>query len=194
MKNDINLLYKRKTKKYSSKNITFLLLIIVLIGAVVYAGIALPSGELQALKKEAAEVKNKLSASFVDKQDLANKTGRQNELNSQLAVLTALKESKTDILNYIDVIERSCPSNVIVTQMATSSNYINLLGKADSDRTIALFCLRLREQNMFKSVFLSSSLTSPEYNITSFVITVTLPSPLEGKAIILELEQKDDLT
>lgn len=195
MKNDINLLFKRKVKSYSSKNVIFLLLIILVAGIVAYVGIALPSGSLNAVKKKAAAVSSELSSSSVDQNDLTYKTGLKTKLDLQIAELTSLDSSRSDILNYIEAVKESRPSTLFISMLTTNSaNTINLLGRADSDKTVALFCLRLREKNMFKNVFLTYSTTDLGNSLTSFAIVLTLPSTLDSETIIKELEHKDDVT
>lgn len=195
MKNDINLLTRRKIKSYSSKNVTVLLLIILLIGAIAYAGITLPSNARQAVRIKAAEVQKELASSAVDQKDIGDKSDLKAKLEMQLAELNALKESKADISNYVDVIERSRPSKIYISMLTTdSSTNLNLLGRADTDKTIAIFCLRLRQQNVFKKVFLSYSITDTKNKETTFAIVLTLPKTLDSTTIIQGLEKKDDVT
>jgi hypothetical protein len=195
MKNDINLLIKRKIKSYSGKNIAVLLLMMLLIGAIAYAGISLPSGARQVARIKAAEVDKKLASSTVNKKDIGEKTELKARLDMQISELNALKESKGDISGYIDAVERSRPSSIVISMFTTdSATTINLLGRADSDKTIAIFCLRLREQNVFSNVFLTYSTTDVGNKETTFAIVLTLPKPLDSEDIIQGLEQKDDVT
>lgn len=201
MKNDINLLFKRRVKTYSSKNILMLLFTVLLIGVVVFFAIKLPSDSLQAAKIDAARIDKDLAASAVDSKDLAKKTEQKTNLDLLLANLNALKVSKADIINYIEVIESLRPSNIYVRKIETDpvAGQINLSGVTDLDKSIALFCLNLREkkneqeQKVFNDIFLSYS-TTMESGTISFGITITLPSSLDSSTIIQEIQLTDDAT
>ncbi len=201
MKNDINLLFRRRVKNYSSKNILVLLLLLLIVGGVASAAIALPSLSLQSEKTEAARIEDELKASSVDTIELAAKSTRKNNLDMILEELNVLASSKADILKYLEVIESQRPSSLWVRKLDTNdAGRINLGGIADSDKTIALFCLNLREQKneqgqrIFKEVLLISSITDLTNNMTSYGIIITLPSPLSSTDIIQEIEKKDDVT
>lgn len=194
MKNDINLLYKRKVKTYSNKNIFMVFLTVLLIGVMAFFAIKLPSDSLQAVKIKATKINNDLAASSVDNKDLAVKTQQKDNLDTLLASLNALKESRADIINYVEVIESQRPSNIFIRKLSTDpTGLIHLSGVTNSDKAIAVFCLKLREQNIFKDVFLLNSTTDLYTGVISFGITITLPASLDSITIIQEIQQTDDI-
>lgn len=194
MKNDINLLYKRKVKTYSNKNIFMVFLTVLLIGVMAFFAIKLPSDSLQAVKIKATKINNDLAASSVDNKDLAVKTQQKDNLDTLLASLNALKESRADIINYVEVIESQRPSNIFIRKLSTDpTGLIHLSGVTNSDKAIAVFCLKLREQNIFKDVFLLNSTTDLYTGVISFGITITLPASLDSITIIQGIQQTDDI-
>ncbi len=189
MKNDINLLYKRKIKTYSSKNVAIGLLLIVLIAAGMYAGMAIPSGTISAMKIEAAQLDSRINSSSETQQDLKDKTQREATLSLQIAELEAIDGSRLDISKFLNAVEASLPTEANLLSLQFTDAAINLLGTANSDKDVSTFCLRLREQNTFKDVYITNS--TSEGQILSFGITATLPSPLGNLELIKAIEQAD---
>lgn len=194
MKSDINLLYKRKSNTYSNKKLAAIALLLVVFAVGLYAGITLPSSALKVAKIESAEIENQLTSSSANQQDLTEKTLQEATLGTKLTELTTLNDTKADVLKYIEAIESSQPAVIKMKNVTIHLDSIELIGEADSDKTIALFCLRLREQNIFKDVFLTNSFTSINEGITTFIIEITLPSPLDSTNIIKDIEKLDDVT
>ncbi|HEX3073124.1 MAG TPA: PilN domain-containing protein [Ignavibacteriales bacterium] len=189
MKNDINLLYKRKTKTYSSKRVALIIFVIVLFAAGLYAGIALPTNALSVAKIEAAELESKLNSSTETQQDLTEKTQQELVLATQLLELNAIDASRSDISAYIEAIEKSLPTDANITQLLISDEMVSIMGIAKDDTVIATFCLRLREQNVFKDVYLISSTSPVDEQGTVFSLSATLPSSLSSIRLIQAIEQ-----
>jgi Tfp pilus assembly protein PilN len=197
MKNDINLLYKRKTKTYSNKKVLAIVLLLVLLAAGMYAGIALPSSALRVAKLKAAELENKLSTSSQTQQELTDKSLQNALLSLQLTELKAIDELRSDVTSYFEAIERAQPTEVAITNLSMSKRSMNISGSIsgipESDKIVATFCLRLREQNVFSNVYLSKT-TTEDNDICTFMVYATLPSPLDSETLIKAIEQKDDVT
>lgn len=189
MKNDINLLYKRKTKTYSSKRVALIIFVIVLFAAGLYAGIALPTNALSVAKIEAAELESKLNSSTETQQDLTEKTQQELVLATQLLELNAIDASRSDISAYIEAIEKSLPTDANITQLLISDEMVSIMGIAKDDTVIATFCLRLREQNVFKDVYLISSTSPVDEQGTVFSLSATLPTSLSSIGLIQSIEQ-----
>ncbi|MGE5496202.1 MAG: PilN domain-containing protein [Burkholderiales bacterium] len=189
MKNDINLLYKRRIKTYSGKNIAIALLLIVVIAAGMYAGIAIPSGTISAMKIEAAQLDSHLSSSSETQQDLKDKTQREAVLSLQIAELEAIENSRLDIAKFLSAVEASLPTEANLSSLQFTDEAINLIGTANSDNDISTFCLRLKEQNVFKDVYITNSTSDGQ--TLGFGITATLPSPLSNIELIKAIEQAD---
>lgn len=189
MKNDINLLYKRKTKTYSSKKVALIIFVIVLFAAGLYAGIALPANALSVAKIEATELESKLNSSTETQQDLTEKTQQELMLATQLLELNAIDGSRSDLSSYIEAIEKSLPTDANITQLLIAEEAVSIMGVAKDDTVIATFCLRLREQNVFKDVYLISSTSSTDEPGTIFTMSATLPSSLSSIGLIQSIEQ-----
>jgi Tfp pilus assembly protein PilN len=189
MKNDINLLYKRRIKTYSGKNIVIALLLIVAIAAGMYAGIAIPSGTISAMKIEAAQLDSHISSSSETQKDLMDKTQREAMLSLQIAELEAIDNSRLDIAKFLNAVEASLPTEANLSSLQFTDEAINLIGTANSDNDISAFCLRLKEQNVFKDVYITNSTSDGQ--ALSFGIIATLPSPLSNIELIKAIEQAD---
>ncbi len=189
MKNDINLLYKRRIKTYSGKNIAIALLLIVVIAAGMYAGIAIPSGTISAMKIEAAQLDSHISSLSETQKDLMDKTQREAMLSLQIAELEAIDNSRLDIAKFLNAVEASLPTEANLSSLQFTDEAINLIGTANSDNDISTFCLRLKEQNVFKDVYITNSTSDGQ--ALSFGIIATLPSPLSNIELIKAIEQAD---
>jgi hypothetical protein len=197
MKNDINLLSKRKTKTYSSKKVFGIVLLLLLLVGGMYAGIALPSAALRVAKLEAAVLEGKLSASSQTQQGLTDKSQREALLALQLTELKAISEIRSDVSGYLGAVEKAQPSEITLSRLAISKKVMSisgyLTGLDNSDEIIATFCLRLREQGVFSSVYLLNTTTETS-GICTFSISVSLPSSLDSETLIQSIEHKDDVT
>lgn len=194
MKSDINLIFKRKTKTYSNKRILAVVLLIALVAGGMYAGIALPLGAKQVIKLEVAELDSKLSSSTQTQQELTQKAEEKARLSLQYTELNALKESKNDVSRYFDAVETSLPSDANASNISISRNIMSICGYAPNDDVIAAFCLRLREQNVFRDVFVTVSTYIKDQETNYFQLEAMLPSSLETEDLIKEIEGTDDVT
>jgi Tfp pilus assembly protein PilN len=177
MKNDINLLQKRKTKQLSSQRIVTILVVLLFIAGALFAGIALPSQALSAIKLTVADLDYEIVSSSHIEQELIEKTAQNKALTEQIESLGKLSESKSDVLAYIETVERCLPTEANLTQMNFSEDELNMIGVAKNDAVVAAFSLRLRDTNMFDSVFIINSITIRE-DLTSFTLKATLPFTL----------------
>ncbi len=197
MKNDINLLSKRKTKAYSSKKILGIVLLIIFLAGGMYAGIALPSAALRAAKLEAALLEGKLSASSQTQQDLTDKSQRQALLALQLSELKAIDGIRTDVSEYLAAVEKAQPREITLSRLAVSKKIMSisgyLTGFDNGDEIIATFCLRLREQGVFTSVYITNT-TTEKSGICTFSLAVVLPLSLDSETLIQGIEHKDNVT
>lgn len=194
MKSDINLIYKRKTKTYSSKKTLAVVLLIVLVAAGMYAGIALPSGARQVIKLEVAELDSKLNSSTQTQQQLTEKSAQEKLLLLQHTELKALDDLKREVSLYFDAIEKSLPTEANIAYITASKDIMSVYGIAVDDDVIATFCLRLREQNVFSDVFVTVSTYLQDDKINYFQLDAKMPSSLETEELIKQIEGKDDVT
>jgi Tfp pilus assembly protein PilN len=189
MKNDINLLYKRKTRTFSNKKIALIVLLIVLLAAGMYAGIAIPGGMLAVARLEASELESKLNSSTETQQDLTDKTQQEALLALQLTEIKAFDGNRSDMTGYIDAVEASLPTSASITQLQITDDRFEIQGVARDDNAIAAFCLRLREQSVFKDVYITSDTTPIDDNVSIFALTATLNLPLSNVPLIQVIEQ-----
>ena len=186
MKNDINLLQKRKSKQYSGKKLATVLLIVAFFAALLYAGIALPSRMLAAAQLKSRYLENELMSQPAIEIELAEKTQYNATLMDQVAEIEVLSVAKSDVSQYLSAVEASLPTSARITFLNLSGNMLNISGIVTKDEVLATFALRLRETQLFQNVFISSSVLTNEDNSTLFTILATLPSSLSGSAIVLD--------
>lgn len=181
MKSDINLLYKRKVKKYSSQKLAVIILVFAAIAGLLYAGIALPAQALAAAKLQVASLQGQLITSTTTEQELQQKTEQFDTLTEQLETIQSLSSAKSDISSYLEAVENSLPTTANLTQLSLSGTTLSLNGVAANDTVIATFCVKLRETGLFQSVVLETSTvsTGEESESTAFSVTVTLASSLD---------------
>lgn len=184
MKNDINLLQKRKAKQYSGKKLGLVVLGIALFGALLYAGITLPSHTLSDAQLNLSELNNELLAQPAVEQELNEKMQLNATLSAQVTELQALSEARSDISLYLDTVENALPTSAYITSLTLSDNLMNISGVAPRDEVLATFALRLRESTVFKDVFINSSTVPDDSKNTVFTLTATLPKTLSGSSLI----------
>lgn len=184
MKNDINLLQKRKGKQYSSQKWAMLLLGAVFFAGAVYAGFMLPGSALTAAKLTIADLNYDLSAPGTE-ENLTELSETYAQRNEQLEAIGAIDSAKSDMREYIDALESSLPTSVNITYFDAAEQTISINGTAENDEAIAAFCMHLRESGKFSYVFLLSS-TLFEDNTTTFSLELSLPVTLDSSAVLPE--------
>lgn len=186
MKNDINLLFKRKVKKHVGKKMFAALLGAAVLAGGLYAGITLPAQSLEAERKEVAKLDEQLNASTETGDILLEKLDNISFLDEQLEGLKRLNIEKSDVSDYIDIVENSLPAGANITQLSLVSDTMNITGIADNDTIIAMFCLRLRETNIFEEVFIYNTAADLENEqISTFMLSATLPTSLSTSTVRL---------
>ena len=189
MKSDINLLSKRKTKQFSSKNFAIILIGVLFVAGALYAGIALPSQTLSAVKASVTNLDADIQTSSHVETDLMTKTAYNQTLKEQISSLEALTDTQTDIYVYLETIEESLPNAAHLTQMNFSDNEMYIIGIASGDPAIATLCLRLRESGMFESVYLTNS-TAISDSETTFTVYGTLPFRLGSDELDYQMQEE----
>lgn len=199
IKNDINLIHRRKSAQYSSKSLMMTIAIVVIVGVCVYLGITLPKNNLAATKAAVINLEDQLQqfsgialsagGTNTDIDIPANagldaiymeKSKQLKSLDEQLESLKMISTAESNALAYINAIEESTPSEVNLTSISMKDDKLNLNGIASSDTSLAVFCLRLKETNMFSDIFIPSSIVvSPGDTTTTFNITARLTEPLD---------------
>jgi len=201
IKNDINLIQKRKTNQYSSKSVVLIIAVVVILGAGIYFGITLPSKNLTATKAALLSLDNDLQqynstttevaedgtqntvsvtidAAYIEKSNILN------SLNEQLDSLTLLATAESNALVYINSIESAIPTKVNISNLKMSEDELNIYGAASSDAALAEFTVKLRESGYFQDIFITSSMVStPGDTRCVFNITATLLEPLNKRPL-----------
>ena len=193
MKNDINLLQKRKTQKYSAQKWAMILLGIALFAGAVYAGFTIPANVRTAAQLNLTELRGELLNTSGTDEDISALNSEYAQRKEQLDALTAIDAAKTDMGEYIDAIEASLPTTANISYLYAGDEVINLTGVAEDDDVIAAFCLHLRESGKFSQVFLVSSTLSSN-GTTSFSIHLTLPVTLDSSAVLPEATDEAETT
>lgn len=185
MKNDINLLTIRKNTGKNDKKRTYVLFSILFV-VVLIAGIILPNRTRDEAEQKLKMLENELGKLTITEGMFAETTKTASFAVSQRAQLEALYSSRSDILSYLAVIESSLPQTALLTSLKFADNSVSISGIAPDDSTIATFCLKLRQSNVFASVFVSSSTLLPDETHSMFSLTVTLKKSLSGGAAVEE--------
>jgi len=191
MKNDINLLYRHDIKKESKSKYAVIILAVLVIIAAMYAGLALTSGEIAALKARAAELDSRLGSGASVQQQLADKTQQSRLLKLKVEEIMAIGDSKSAVKKYLAAVESSLPDSANITNLVFSEQTMNITGTAADDDVIATFCLKLRQTDMFGEVFIASSLVTDDGS-AAFNITAVLPANLTTSNIIEAIEQREN--
>ena len=179
MKNDINLLYKRKQKQYSSKKWAGIMLGVVFFAGALYFGITLPTNNLAATKVQVADLDSKLNENAGIEAQMLEKSVEFRSLEEQLAGLKLISTAKSDVTLYLETIEESVPVEAYITQMSMGDEALDILGVAQSDEILATFMLRLREKNLFSDLYVASTTVMFGTDTTTmFRLTGTLPVSL----------------
>ena len=187
MKSDINLLTKRKTKQFSSKSFAIILIGLLFVVGALYAGIALPSQALSAVKLSVANLDSNIQSSSHVETDLMEKTAYNETLKEQINSLEALTDTRSDIYVYLETVEEALPDAAQLTQMNFSGNEMYIIGIASGDPAVATLCLKLRESDMFESVYLTNS-TAMSDSQTSFTLYGSLPFTLGSEDLDDQLQ------
>jgi Tfp pilus assembly protein PilN len=185
MKNDINLLQKRKGKQYSSQKVATLLLAVALFAGSVYAGFTFPDSIRAQARLNAARLSDELVSATDKDKDLADLTELYATRSEQLDALTALDTARSDMGGYLDAVEKSLPTSANISSLSIAEQTLSITGVAADDDVVAIFCVRLRETGQFSSVFLQSSIAAPG-DTTVFTMIAELPTTLDSSALLPE--------
>lgn len=188
MKNDINLLLLRKNKPKNEKSRTYVLLVILFI-VVMIAGIVLPSRTRSEAQIKLANLEHSLSAFSITQESYDATVLYAGQLNSQRAELEQLHASRSDMLSYLAVLDDSLAYPAILSRIDFSGNMLVITGISPNDKIVADFCQKLRDSGTFANVFLTSSAFDEDEELTIFSVIATLPTALEGSAVVDEGNQ-----
>ena len=206
IKNDINLIYKRKTKQYSSKSLAATIAVVTVIGVGVLFGITLPTQNLSNTKRIVDNLDNELaqyssialSAGNAGTDEIApadttleailiGKSEKLASLNEQLTGLKLISTAESNALAYIYAVEESLPTEINIGNMILSNKVLEIVGETTDDTALATFCLRLRETAMFDDVFVSTTMVRlPGDKRSIFTISATLNEPLDAMPLVQE--------
>ena len=187
MKSDINLLFKRKTNHFSSKSMAMVLIALFFVAGALYAGIALPSQSLSAVKASVSDLDADIQSTSYVETELIEKTAYNQSLKEQISSLETLTDTRSDIYVYLETLEDSLPADAHLTQLNFSDDEMTVIGIASGDKSIATLCLRLRESDMFNNVYITNS-TALNESETTFTLYGILPFTLSSSDITNEME------
>jgi Tfp pilus assembly protein PilN len=183
MKSDINLLQKRKGKKYSAQKVAMLLLVIALFAGVVYAGFMFPGRARSAVRLELSGLSGELVSASGEGQNLAGLADQYATRKAQLDALTVLNAARSDVGEYLDAVEKAQPVSVNISSLSISDRTISISGIATDDYAIAAFCVHLRETGKFISVFLQNSAANIDGGCV-FNVIIKLPVTLNSSGLL----------
>lgn len=188
--NDINLLVQRSTAKSSIKKWVGLLIAVVFFAGALYAGITIPADSITTARMQITELNDMIQTDSNLELDLIEKRQNRNALSDQLDSLETIAAAKSDILMYIETIEKCLPTQANITQLSIFEQTIDITGIADNDEIIATFYLRLRESNLFLNLYVSTStVMEDESQMTMFRLTGSLPASLTSIPLIEVTEE-----
>jgi len=171
---DINLIPRKYRKPYSSKTIILIIGIIVIIASLFYLAASVPS----MLKNNALAKRTQYDAQIAQlsekETEFYEKAERRSMLSDKVEYLKTFEETKTDVVGIFDIIETTCPKNVVLSNVSINEEFVMLTGMAGSDSEIAVFALHLRNHDIFTSVFITSSTTTEDKTSEAFTIKMEL--------------------
>ena len=213
IKNDINLIQKRKNKQYSSKSLAVTITLVAVLGIGIFLGITLPSRNLAQTRDKVARLSSELqqysglalsASGSTDEEGAATgvsidtmyieKSKTLNSLEEQLDSLMILATAQSNALVYINAIEAGIPNEANITSLSLVKDELNIYGSAMDDAAVAQFTLKLRECGLFEEVFVASSMVAaPGSKTCVFNITATLVEPLNARPMA-DSESEDGST
>lgn len=184
MKLDLNLLPRRE--KLPVANVLLpVLLVLLLFGAALYAGITIPNGRLATLTQEE-------SKTLQERAEYANVSERFQMQNDELRELLGKKDAIDKAFDVshaptriFRVLEDSCPVTIKLTQVSVNETGIVLQGSAPSDSDVAQFLVNLRRSGLFGDT--NISFVSPEGFTDVPPAPVASAAPAQGRLFCLIL-------
>jgi Tfp pilus assembly protein PilN len=192
MKHDINLLQKKKATQYSGKKLGTILLIVLLLGGLLFAGIKLPIKLLDDAQIRLTALDEQIADQTAIDQKMTEKTQKNAILQQELTQLETLTATRQDVAKYMAAVEASLPTSATITYISLEENTMSISGIVPRDDVLATFALRLRETQVFSSVFVSSSTTPEENSSTAFTISALLPTPLSDATEVTDGSDSED--
>jgi hypothetical protein len=113
-------------------------------------------------------------------------------LQQELSQLETLTATRQDVSKYVAAVEASLPTSATITYLNLEENTMSIGGIVPRDDVLATFALRLRETQVFSSVFVTSSTTPEENSSTAFVISALLPAPLSDATEVTDGSDSTD--
>ena len=214
IKNDINLLQKRKSKQYSSKSVALTIVLVGVLGVGVFLGITLPSKNLAQTRAAVSMLDSELqkyngaalaASEGADSSEAASdvsidtlyieKSNTLKNLEEELESLVLLSSAKSNALEYIYCIEEGIPGEANVSSLTLAESDLSIYGTAQDDEALAEFTLKLRECGLFNDVFVVSSMVAaPGEKTCVFNITATLTEPLNSRPVTQNEDASDVVT
>jgi Tfp pilus assembly protein PilN len=159
MKQDLNLLPRREQRPAVGL-ILPAVLVLLLLGAALYAGIVIPGNHLAELRQQQSQILSERSLYG----DVASEYEAQNATLQDLLVKKAAISETFDTSHtpttLLAVIERACPVTVQLTSLSVNEAGIVIQGTASSDTDVAQFMVNLRKSGLFEQT--NISYVSPE--------------------------------
>lgn len=191
MKNDINLIYKRKNVKSSQKMTIGILAGAVLLVVFIIAGIWLPLKTKADAQENLNSINQQIQAYQLSDADILTTTMEYQQLTEHLTKLTLIQESRSDVLNYLKSIENALPTGARLTNISMLDNLLTMTGEATDDTEIAAFMLHLKKSGLFIYLLLDSSTVSDNGHNTLFSLSAILPVSLSGPAVSEEVSDDE---
>ncbi len=152
MKRDINLLPKRATSKSSSKGVIVALSVLLLYIIVFGVALKLPADLVNAAKEANIQLDNQIIALQPQVDEYERLVVELDELVAQLDSKEKVTYSDRTLYNSFDIIEKTCPTGVMILSYKNTNQAIELIAKAESDEQVAQFMLELDRSGEFAAI------------------------------------------
>ncbi len=184
MKNDINLIYKRKNIKNSRYMTIGFIGGAVFLAVFAIVGVWLPVKAKTDAQSNLDSIRQQLDAFQLSDDEMLATASENQQLTEQLADLLLIQESRSDVLEYLEGIENALPAGACLTNISMLDNLLTITGVAHDDSEIAAFILHLKGSGLFTQVLLDSSTIGDDGHQTMFSLSVILPASLNGPAVV----------
>jgi Tfp pilus assembly protein PilN len=183
MKRDLNLMTKKPTDVKAAKSVLYIILFLVILGALYYFGTQIPATIKNGALAQKAALDSKLQELSHAKEKFEAGVKEKAQLLETVELVKELEGSKKDVTVLVDFVEKACPKEITVYSMKLSANALEVDGYADNDDQISALLIGLRKNADFSMVVANQSLYDKGKQKQDFIITATFAKPLSAEPI-----------
>lgn len=192
MKRDINLIQKRSADSKTAKGILYFMLGLVILGGLYYFATTIPGIIKNNALMEKTALEKKLETLSKTQQEFDEGTKKKKLILENIGMLEELENNKKDLYGLVDFVEKSCPHNVIITNIKFSPDILEVDGLAGSDTDISNFLINLRKNKEFASVIANKTDINAQLQKQNYIISMQFAEPLPAEPLAPEKKEEKD--